>query len=339
MVVRVLVVDDYQPWLHFIRSMLQEASELPIIGEASDGREAVQKAIQLQPDLILLDIGLPTLNGIEVARQIRKHDPNATILFVSEQRSQDVVMEALSTGSGYVIKSYASRELMPAIKTVLEGERFVSAGVGGHDLDSTPNDRSAYHPHRTEMVAQKGENRRHEAAFYRDDAALVDGFARFVEAALKAGDPAIVIATESHSVSLFQRLSHDGVDVSASIEQGMYIPLDVPDTLSTFMANDLPDPVRFTNVAGDLIKRAAKAAKGGRRQVAACGECAPFLLAKGNAEAAIRLENLWDEIATNYDVDILCGYVSTALQEKENSHNLLSICAKHSAIHGRETSA
>jgi DNA-binding NarL/FixJ family response regulator len=70
MVVRVLVVDDYQPWLHFIRSMLQEASELPIIGEASDGREAVQKAIQLQPDLILLDIGLPTLNGIEVARQI-----------------------------------------------------------------------------------------------------------------------------------------------------------------------------------------------------------------------------------------------------------------------------
>jgi CheY-like chemotaxis protein len=73
MVVRVLVVDDYQPWLRFIRSMLQDVRELQIIGEASDGREAVQKAVQLQPELILLDVGLPTLNGIEAARRIRKH--------------------------------------------------------------------------------------------------------------------------------------------------------------------------------------------------------------------------------------------------------------------------
>jgi DNA-binding NarL/FixJ family response regulator len=129
MVVRVLVVDDYQPWLRFVPSILQQVPELQVIGQASDGREAVQKAIQLQPDLILLDIGLPTLNGIEAARQIREHNHQAKILFLSEQRSQDVVREALSTGLGYVVKSYAARELLHAVNAVLNGEQFVSAIV------------------------------------------------------------------------------------------------------------------------------------------------------------------------------------------------------------------
>jgi len=122
MVVRVLLVDDYQPWLRFIRSMLQDSSELQIISEASDGREAVQKAIQLKPDLILLDIGLPTLSGIEAARQIREFNPQAKIIFVSEQRCEDIVQEALSTGSGYVVKFNAARELIPVIKALLDGE-------------------------------------------------------------------------------------------------------------------------------------------------------------------------------------------------------------------------
>jgi len=127
MVVRVLVVEDYQPWLHFTRSKLHSVWDLQIIAEVSDGREAVQKAVQLQPDLILLDIGLPTLNGIEAARQIRERHHVAKILFVSEQRSVDIVREALRTGSGYVVKSCAATDLLPAIKTVLEGGRFVSA--------------------------------------------------------------------------------------------------------------------------------------------------------------------------------------------------------------------
>jgi CheY-like chemotaxis protein len=86
-IVRVLAVDDYQPWLRFVPSILQEVPEVQILAEATDGGEAVQKALQLQSDLILLDIGLPTLNGIEAARRIREHNPQAKILFVSEQRS------------------------------------------------------------------------------------------------------------------------------------------------------------------------------------------------------------------------------------------------------------
>ena len=136
--VRVLVVEDNEPWRRFFSTALQKQAELEIIGQVSDGLEAVQKAQQLQPDLILMDIGLPTLNGIEAARRIRDVSPTSKILFVSENRSPDVAQEALSNGAGgYVVKSDANSELLPAIKAVLEGKRFISACLAGHFLVAT----------------------------------------------------------------------------------------------------------------------------------------------------------------------------------------------------------
>ena len=126
--IRVLVVDDYEPWRRFACTTLLKQPALQVIREVSDGLEAVQQAKELQPDLILLDIGLPTLSGIEAARQIREVSPVSKIVFVSENRSADIVEAALSNGAGgYVVKSDAERELLPAIKAVLEGKRFVSA--------------------------------------------------------------------------------------------------------------------------------------------------------------------------------------------------------------------
>jgi DNA-binding NarL/FixJ family response regulator len=129
------VVDDYEPWQGFVSKTLRNEPELQVIGQVSDGLEAVQQAQELQPDLILLDIGLPTLNGIEAARRIRKVSPTSKILFVSENRSVDVAEEALSTGaSGYVVKSHAAGELLPAVKKVLEGKQFISTALAGHFL-------------------------------------------------------------------------------------------------------------------------------------------------------------------------------------------------------------
>jgi DNA-binding NarL/FixJ family response regulator len=133
--IRVLVVDDYQPWRRFVCSTLQRVAEFEVIGEVSDGPEAIEKAQELQPDLILLDIGMPTLNGIEAARQIRERCPKSKILFVSENRSPDIAQAALNTGAGgYVVKSDANSELLSAIKAVLEGRRFISASLAGHFL-------------------------------------------------------------------------------------------------------------------------------------------------------------------------------------------------------------
>jgi DNA-binding NarL/FixJ family response regulator len=125
--VRILVVDDYEPFRRFVRSTLGKRPELQIVGEASDGFEAVEKAEGLQPDLILLDVGLPTLNGIEAARQLYTLAPESKIIFLSQESSADMVQEALSLGAwGYVAKVKAGSDLLPAVEAVLRGKRFVS---------------------------------------------------------------------------------------------------------------------------------------------------------------------------------------------------------------------
>ncbi len=126
--VRVLVVDDYKPFRRFVRSTLRKRAALQIIGEASDGPEAVRLAEKLKPDLILLDIGLPSLNGIEAARQIRGVAPESKIIFSTQETSADVVQEALGVGAwGYVVKATADRDLLAAVDAVLLGQHFVSS--------------------------------------------------------------------------------------------------------------------------------------------------------------------------------------------------------------------
>jgi DNA-binding NarL/FixJ family response regulator len=102
--------------------------KLQIVGDASDGLEAVQKALELTPDLILMDTGLPSLSGIEAAREIRKLVPHSKIIFVSRESSAEVVQEAMSLGaSGYVLKAYVGTDLLAAVEAVLLGKKFVSS--------------------------------------------------------------------------------------------------------------------------------------------------------------------------------------------------------------------
>lgn len=136
--VQVLVVDDFASWHCFVLETLRNQPDLQVIGQVFDGLDAVQKAQQLQPDLIILDIGLPKLNGIAAARRIREVAPTSKILFASENRSTDIAEEALNTGAfGYMVKSDASSELLPAIRAVLEGKRFISASLAGQLLVTT----------------------------------------------------------------------------------------------------------------------------------------------------------------------------------------------------------
>ena len=109
-IIRVLVVDDYERFRRIVCSTLGKRRDLQVVGEASDGLEAVHKAEELQPDLIVLDIGLPTLNGIEAARRIHKLCPECKILFVSQESSADLVQEALGPGArGYVVKTACAK--------------------------------------------------------------------------------------------------------------------------------------------------------------------------------------------------------------------------------------
>ena len=254
------MVEDSEPFRKIICSILGKRPELQIVGEVSDGLEAVQKAEELHPDLILLDIGLPTLGGIEAARRIRELSPQSRILFVSQDTSVHIVQAALAEGAkGYVVKTDLRRELLTAVDAVLRGEQFVGRRFSAHDFTGA-SDAVASQGFRTESAVAPLQRsieiaRRHEVGFYSDDADLPDDLTQFIGAALKAGNAAIVVATESRRNSLLRRLQGLGLDIGAAIEQGRYIALDAADMLSTFMIHDVPDPVRFLNVSGDSFRQ------------------------------------------------------------------------------------
>ena len=123
--VRILVVDDFEPLRREICSMIQRRPEFRVIAEVADGLEAVQQAYELKPDLILLDIGLPSLDGLEVANRIRQFIPDARIIFLTQNSDRDVIRAALSTGAeGYVVKANAWAELFTAIEGGPLGEQL-----------------------------------------------------------------------------------------------------------------------------------------------------------------------------------------------------------------------
>jgi DNA-binding NarL/FixJ family response regulator len=330
---RVLVVDDCEPFRRFVCSTVEKKPDLQVVGEASDGLEAVQKAEELQPDLIVLDIGLPTLNGIEVARRIRKLCPERKILFMSQESSADVAHEAFRLGAvGYVVKSHAGSELFVALEEVCQGRQFVSRGLSGHSWVSAADAQAPGHllpqevlpalvPEKTQTV------RSHEVQFYPDDESFVDGFTGYIKAALLNGNAVIVVATESHQKSLLQSLQDHGASIAAAIEQGRCLSLDVADTLSTFMVNDLPDPMRFFKVVGGLIAT-AQATAGRPSRVTICGECASILWAEGNADGAIQVEQLCNQLTRRYPMDILCGFSLSSFYRDEDKQVFQRICGE-----------
>jgi len=306
---------------------LQQRPGFVVVGEASDGLEAVRKCNELQPELIVLDMGLPSLSGIKVARQIRKLSSKSKILFLSQESSADVVQEAFSTGArGYVVKTEARNELLVAASAVLRGEQFVGRRFSGHTFmgasDAVPSRR---------LSESASARRRHEVGFYSDDAGLLDRLTGFIGPALSVGNAAIVIATESHRDSLLLRLQTTGLDIGAAIEEGRYIALDAADALAKFMVNGLPDRILFLMLLGNLVAEATEVARGEEARVAIFGECVELLCAQGNLEAAIQVEKLGNQLAKEHDLDILCGYNLRTVHS--SSHISEQICAEHSAAY------
>lgn len=317
---RILLVDDHAQVRRVVRLILQVRDNLQIVGEASDGLEAVQKAKELRPDLILLDIFLPKLNGMQVAGRVRDLVPSAKILFLTVESASEVVREAFKLGAvGYVNKLNAQSELLPAIETVLQGKQFVGSDVEGEFGESAAAQAS---PHNHEML------------IYSDDAVLLESFTRFIAVALRADKPIITASTQSHLDGLLRCLNAEGLDVEAAIEQGSFIPLNASAKLSSFMVNDLPDRLRCMSAMRVLVET-ARSAKGTHSRIALCGECTPLLLAQGNAEAAIRLEQLCNALVKEHELDILCAYPSSSFHGGADGHVFKTICAEHSAVYSR----
>jgi DNA-binding NarL/FixJ family response regulator len=309
---RVLVVEDHEPFRRALCAVLQGLADVVIVGEAADGVDAIHQATALQPDVIALDLGLPTLGGVEVASQLRVVAPQAKILLVTNESSSDVVEEAFRRGAhGYVYKPHLPRDLPRAFDMILGGGQFVG---------------------RLERVAHGDTlaSHRHDVLFYSSDAVFVSAFSQFIASSLRQESAVIVLVTESHGESLRHGLQLCNVDLDQAIQEGLYIPLNISQMLSKVMVDGAPDPTRFMNAAAEVVAEAAQRAAGQHRKVAACGECSPTLWAKGDVDAAIQLEHLWDEVSRSQQMDIQCAYPMAT--GDESARAVKRLCMEHTVV-------
>ncbi|MBZ5648670.1 MAG: response regulator transcription factor [Acidobacteriia bacterium] len=135
-VYRILVADDHEVVRSGVRALIQAQAQLEICGEAQDGRDAVEKARELHPDLVILDFGMPILNGLDAARQILRERPHTEVLILTMHESDQVIREVLDAGArGYVLKSDAGRDLVAAVKALQQKKTFFTSKVSQMVLD------------------------------------------------------------------------------------------------------------------------------------------------------------------------------------------------------------
>jgi two-component system nitrate/nitrite response regulator NarL len=138
--IRVLLVEDFAPFREVVRSLFQRRSDFVLVGEVGDGLEAVKQARELQPEVIVLDVGLPQLNGLQAARQISSVAPATKIVFLTLQSTPEMVREALHIGArGYILKSDVN-EILKGIDSILLGVRFLSSSLMANHPELTDID-------------------------------------------------------------------------------------------------------------------------------------------------------------------------------------------------------
>jgi signal transduction histidine kinase len=176
------------------------------------------------------------------------------------------------------------------------------------------------------------DERAHVVHFYSEDGFLLDGLSRFIGTALGAGDGAIVIATKPHRDGLTQRLKARGFDPASSIAQGRFIVLDVAEILSKIMVDGWPDAARFAEILGNIVSQVTSAAECERPRVAAFGEMVAVLWEEGKVEEALRLEQLWNDLAQTHSFSLRCAYPMAHFNREQHGGLFLKICAEHSGV-------
>lgn len=179
--------------------------------------------------------------------------------------------------------------------------------------------------------SQHGDHQ-HGVQFYSRDEFLLEELSKYIGHALRSGDAAVVVATEQHCDGLVRRLAAQGLDISRPIEQRRFVALDAAKTLATFMTEEWPNEEQFKRSVGGIISAALSRAGGTKQRVAVFGEMVALLWAGGKAEAAIRLEQLWNDLARTHSFSLFCAYPISHFHREEDAGLLLKVCNEHSAV-------
>ncbi len=172
----------------------------------------------------------------------------------------------------------------------------------------------------------------HGVQFYSQDKFLLEELSGYIGNALRAGDAALVVATDQHRNGLLQWLAAQGLDVTTPVAQGRLVLLDARQTLASFSVEGEPNQDRFNEVVGAIITKAKGASRGELQRVAIFGEMVALLWADGKAQAAIRLEQFWNALAQKQSFSLFCAYPMSSFKRQEDAGLLLQVCNEHSAV-------
>ena len=305
---RVLLADDHAEMRSHASSVLQETCD--IVASVSDGLEAVEQTIHLSPDVVVLDVTMPGLDGFQAARELRRRGSQAKIVFLSLHEGDEFVVTGIrSGGSAYVPKHRMPIDLPSAVEHVSAGRVFLPS------LSSLS------------AIAPRGG---HAMMFYARHEAWCSEAAGLVRVALSRGDAVTVFASEVTRMGVAKKLAAQGLDTTQVIADGRYVVVDAAETLQQIILNGQPDAQRVAAVVDTLESRLAVSRPAARMTI--IGEIAAGV-GRNEPDALLGIEHLWNALAGDRPFLTVCGYSTRRLRDDAQDGRLWSgLCGQHWAV-------
>jgi DNA-binding NarL/FixJ family response regulator len=350
---RILIVDDHESVRRGVRSLLSGREEWSICGEAEDGLEAIEKAKRLQPDIVLMDITMPRMDGVQATKVIRQKVPEAKVILISQNGSSVGRRQAADADArDFVAKIDLSRDLLPTIERVAgqRNPKMMSDRRGGERvalsdvLPASPpsSEEPAFKQKMGGRMSQDIQNepwcglldaaapRDHIVQLYQDEQFLSRAVCRFAVSAINHGEGVILVPTSAHWNALRPRLEAEGVDIKAAQSCGQLTVVDADKLLPQFMRNAMPDAPLFLGLAGETVAQA----RGGDRftKVRWWGEMVNVLWERGDVAASMGLEDLFHKLAHDRNIAIFCSFLMDNFDGDVHARMLPRLGQNHSHL-------